>query len=134
MFSNQQNWDMDTGSDTGILKSHFNSSTIRSVIVGNVSTIPVTRIGHTHIPNPHHPFHLKNVLVMPNIVKNLIFVRQFTKENRYSIEFDHFGFSVKDLKNRQLLLRCDNTCDLHHISPQHASAFSDISQNQSHSL
>ncbi|GJZ35013.1 ribonuclease H-like domain-containing protein, partial [Tanacetum coccineum] len=57
-----------------------------------------------------------NVLVTPNIVKNLISVRQFVRENKCTIEFDEFGFSVKDFRTRQILLRCDSTGDLYPVT------------------
>ncbi|GJT20391.1 ribonuclease H-like domain-containing protein [Tanacetum coccineum] len=68
------------------------------------------------IPSPHRPLHLHNVLVTPNIIKNLISVRQFTRYNNYTIEFDSFGFSVKDLLTRHILLRCDSSGDLYPVT------------------
>lgn len=140
MLLNLRSWILDTGasshltSDAGNLNSRFNSSFIQSVIVGDGSLIPVTQMGHSQIANPYRPLYLRNVLVTPNIIKNLISVRQFTKDNKCSIEFDPYGFSIKDLKTRQLLLRSDSTGDLYPISSQHASAFSILSHNQNHSV
>ena len=34
-------------------------------------------------------------LVVPHLIKNLVSVRQFTRENSVSIEFDPLRFSVK---------------------------------------
>ena len=65
------------------------------------------------MPNPHCPLHLHNILITPHIVKKLICVRQFTRDNKVSIEFDEFDFSVKDNLTRQILLRCDSTGDLY---------------------
>ena len=48
-------------------------------------------------------------------------MRQFTRDNNCSIEFDAFGFSVKDFKTKQVLLRCDSSGDLYPVtapSPQ----------------
>lgn len=56
---------------------------------------------------------LNNVLITPQIVKNLISVRKFTKDNFCSVEFDPFGFSVKDLQTRMVLLRSNSTGDLY---------------------
>ena len=76
---------MDTGasshfhSDSGILKSVTNTSRPHSILVGDGSAIPVVSAGHIEIPNPYRPLHLYNVLITPNIIKNLIFVCQFTK-------------------------------------------------------
>ncbi|GJV04842.1 ribonuclease H-like domain-containing protein [Tanacetum coccineum] len=51
-----------------------------------------------------------------SIVKNLIFVRQFVRDNNCTIEFDAFDFSVKDFTTRRVLLRCDSTGDLYPVT------------------
>nr|GEY35156.1 hypothetical protein [Tanacetum cinerariifolium] len=38
-------------------------------------------------------------------------VRQFTRDDDVSVEFDAYGFSIKDYQTRRLLLRCDSTGD-----------------------
>jgi hypothetical protein len=40
--------------------------------------------------------HLNNVLVSPQLIKNLISVRQFTIDNNCSVEVDPSGCSTKD--------------------------------------
>ena len=66
--------------NAGILDSHSNNHYPRSIYVGNGSTIPVVTSGHSTFPisNIYRPLHLQNVLITPNIIKNLIFVRKFT--------------------------------------------------------
>jgi hypothetical protein len=49
-----------------------------SIVVGNKSALPVTSVGNTIHPGP---FYLNNVLVTPDIIKNLLFVHQFTTDN-----------------------------------------------------
>nr|GEV08463.1 reverse transcriptase [Tanacetum cinerariifolium] len=71
--------------------------------------------GHGILPTPVKSLHLNNVLITPYIVKNLIYVRQFVHDNNFTIEFDAFGFSVKDFMTRRVLLRCDNTRDLYPV-------------------
>ena len=118
-------WFMDTGAtahlhnDTGILKSFSDkcNNSKFSVLVGNGSRIPVTNIGHSTLSlNPFRPLHLKNILITPQIIKNLVSVRQFTRDNKCSIEFDEFGFSVKDFRTKQTLVRCDSTGDLYPVT------------------
>ncbi|KAJ9566937.1 hypothetical protein OSB04_002903 [Centaurea solstitialis] len=117
-------WYMDTGatnhlaSDTGILNSISNMNKLNSVLVGNGTSIPVTHTGHSTLYSLHRPLHLHNVLITPEIIKNLISVRKFTTDNITSIEFDPFGFSVKDLLTKQLLLRSDSSGDLYPWSSQ----------------
>jgi len=58
---------------------------------------------------------LRNVLIAPPIVKNLISVRARTRDNSVSVEFDPWGFSIKDLRTKMALLRCDSSGDLYPI-------------------
>ncbi|GKD10475.1 ribonuclease H-like domain-containing protein, partial [Tanacetum coccineum] len=110
MASPDQQWYMDTGAT-----SHLSSHT------GNLQTSSL---------NPYRPLHLKNVPVTPNIIKNLVSVRKFTTDNKCSIDFDPYGFTVRDYHTRQTLLRCDNTGDLYplHVA---ASAFALLTNNHS---
>nr|GEY70318.1 ribonuclease H-like domain-containing protein [Tanacetum cinerariifolium] len=57
-------------------------------------------------------------------------VRKFTTDNKCSIDFDPYGFTVRDYHTRQTLLRCDNTGDLYplHVA---ASAFAILTNNHS---
>lgn len=118
---NGADWFMDFGTsshlaiDSGMLHSNLNRTTNESVIVGNGSSIPVTTIGSSSIKTSTKPLVLNNVLVTPDIVKNLISVRKFTKDNWCSVDFDLFGFTVKDLQTRKALLRCDSSGDLYSL-------------------
>ncbi|GJW78576.1 ribonuclease H-like domain-containing protein [Tanacetum coccineum] len=115
-------WHMDIGASSHLNFNASNLSTIfykrlfPSVHVGDGKSIPVTNTGHSIIPSHHRPLHLHNVLVTPNIIKNLISVRQFTRDNNCTIKFDAFGFSVKDYLTRHILLRCDSSGDLYPVT------------------
>jgi hypothetical protein len=92
------------------------------VIVGNGSHLPITHLGQFAIPSSSRPLYLHNVLVAPNIVKNLLSVRHFTTDNSLSMEFDPYGVSVKDLRTRDTLLRCNSDGDLYPLyTPASAS-------------
>ncbi|GJW10292.1 hybrid signal transduction histidine kinase M [Tanacetum coccineum] len=78
------------------LSDVFNLCIYLSVSVGDSHSIPVINSGHSLLPTPHRPLHLNNILITPNIVKNLIYVHQFVRDNYCAIEFNAFGFSVKD--------------------------------------
>lgn len=85
-------------SDPSILKSFTNKCTNFSVLVGDGSRIPVTQSGNSS--SSLHRFctlALNNVLITPQIIKNLVYVRKFTCNNKCSIEYDEFGFSMKNL-------------------------------------
>ncbi|GJV16617.1 ribonuclease H-like domain-containing protein [Tanacetum coccineum] len=95
------------------LSTIFDKLLFPSVHVGDGKSIPVTNTGHNIIPSHHRPLHLNNVLVTPNIIINLISVGQFTRDNNCTIEFDAFGFSMKDYLTRHILLQCDSSGDLY---------------------
>ena len=79
----------------------------------------------------HRPLYLQNVLITPNIIKSLICVRQFTCDNKCSIEFDEFGFSVKDFWTRRLLLCCNSTGELYPFHPSTTTPAALLSTSQS---
>ncbi|GKE40932.1 ribonuclease H-like domain-containing protein, partial [Tanacetum coccineum] len=115
-------WNFDTGASSHLnnsvnsLSEIFNTCMYPSVSVGDGHSIPVTNMGHSILPTPTRSLHLNNVLITPHIVKNLIYVRQFVRDNNCTIEFDAFGFSVKDFLTRRVLLRCDSTGDLYPVT------------------
>ncbi|GJX43593.1 ribonuclease H-like domain-containing protein [Tanacetum coccineum] len=115
-------WNMDTGASSHLNSNASNLSTIfsrclfPSVHVGDGNSIPVTNTGHSIIPSIHRSLHLHNVLVAPYIIKNLISVHQFTRDNNCTIEFDAFGFFVKDFLTHHILLRCDSSGDLYPVT------------------
>ncbi|XP_010495553.1 PREDICTED: uncharacterized protein LOC104772662 [Camelina sativa] len=119
---NDASWYMDTGATShltaqpGTLHSLFNASSFPSVVVGDGSSIPTKAIGYYSLPSHTRPLHLNKVLVCPSIIKNLISVRQFTIDNWVSVEFDPFGFCVKDLHTRNKLLRCNSSGPLYSIT------------------
>jgi hypothetical protein len=83
------------------------------ITVGNGTTIPVTCSGTCTLSSPNTIFHLNNVLVAPALVRNLLSVHQFTRDNACSIEFDACGFSVKDQQTGRVTLRCNSGGDLY---------------------
>nr|GEY30053.1 ribonuclease H-like domain-containing protein [Tanacetum cinerariifolium] len=116
------NWNMDTGASSHLNDSvHYLSDILNmciypSIAVGDGHFIPVTNSSHSVLSTLFRPLRLNNVLITPNIVKNLISVRQFVHDNSCTVEFDPFGFSVKDFITRRVLLRCGSTCDLHPVT------------------
>jgi hypothetical protein len=108
---------MDIGADSHMTSDFGNLSTTKplssftptSIVVGNGSLLHVTSIGHTSLSALDRPLHLCHVLVSPDIIKNLISVRQFTNDNQISIEFDPYGISVKDLRTQSMIVRCNST-------------------------
>nr|GFC54981.1 ribonuclease H-like domain-containing protein [Tanacetum cinerariifolium] len=58
-----------------ILPNAFHAMTLQDHFpVGDGYSIPITNSGHSILPIRHRPLYLNNVLITPNIVKNLIYV------------------------------------------------------------
>ncbi|XP_074303779.1 uncharacterized protein LOC141638271 [Silene latifolia] len=118
------NYYMDTGasshmtSNSGNLSSYSFLSKNRHIVVGNGDLIPIIGHGAMSLASPYPPLLLNNVLHVPNLIKNLVSVRKFTIDNHVSVEFDPFGFTVKDLKTGMPIMRSNSTGDLY---PLHAS-------------
>ena len=121
-------WYFDSGATSHMtslphILSHACSSrypTPSSIVVGNGSVIPVTATGSTELS----PFlRLNNVLVSPQIIKNLISVRQFTTDNNCSVEFDPAGCSVKALPSRTEIVKCNRSGPLYPLRLPPASSF-----------
>jgi hypothetical protein len=90
-----------------------------SIIVGNKSVLLVASVGDTILPSP---FYLNNILVTPNIIKNLLSVHQFTSDNWCSMEFDPFDISMKDLATKNVITKCNSSEPLYtvHLHSTHA--------------
>ncbi|WVZ97078.1 hypothetical protein U9M48_042639 [Paspalum notatum var. saurae] len=111
-------WIADSGAsfhttpDVGILSSVRppHPSCPSSIMVGNGSCLPITSVGNA---DTHGPFRLPNVLVAPNMIHNLLSIRQFTADSSCSVEFDSSGLTVKDSASQRPLLRCDSSGPLY---------------------
>ncbi|KAF8401648.1 hypothetical protein HHK36_012594 [Tetracentron sinense] len=66
------------------------------VMVGNGQTLAITHIGEAHINEKSTPIDLKNVLLVPEIKKDLLSVSQLTNDMPYTFEFNSDGFVIKD--------------------------------------
>ncbi|KAD6795854.1 hypothetical protein E3N88_06750 [Mikania micrantha] len=115
-------WYMDIGATSHMantsdnFSSYVNKGIRWNIIVGDGSKVPIHGLGHQTLSHPFPPFQLKNILHVPNLIKNLLSVRRFTIDNNSFLEFDPYGFTVKDYQTRIPLLRCDNTGDLNPLS------------------
>jgi hypothetical protein len=70
----------------------------------------ITSVGDSILPGP---FYLNNILLAPDMVQNLLFVRRFTTDNWCSMEFDLFSLSVKDLTTKNVIVRSNSTGPLY---------------------
>ncbi|KAK1415150.1 hypothetical protein QVD17_30922 [Tagetes erecta] len=110
---------MDTGAsshitgDPGKISVSNVNSPIKYIIVGNGNRVPIHGSGHTTLTTPSKTLNLENVLYTPHIVKNLISVRKFAIDNFVKVEFDPFGFTVKDFQSGTFLSRHDSSSSLY---------------------
>ncbi|GKA65026.1 ribonuclease H-like domain-containing protein [Tanacetum coccineum] len=115
-------WNMDTCASSHLnnlvnsLSENFNTCMYPSISVGDGYSIRVTNTGYSILPPPLKSLHLNNVLITPHIVKNLISIRQFVRDNNCTVEFDALGFFVKDFMTRRVLLRCNSMGDLYPVT------------------
>jgi len=111
-----EQWYMDIGATShttanrGNLMSYSNIS--NHITIGSGHNISVISRGKTLITNSHTPLALKNILHAPKLIKNLISVRKFTIDNEISVEFDPFGFFVKDFQTGIQLMRCNSSGEI----------------------
>ncbi|GKV50619.1 hypothetical protein SLEP1_g57319 [Rubroshorea leprosula] len=116
------NWYFDNGAQThatnnpGKLLHSTPSSSSNFIQVGNGQLLPVTSHGNAFLFTSNSQFRLNNVLVAPHLTKNLVSVRQFTRDNNCSVNFDSFGFSIKDNKTKNVLLRWNSPDGLYSFS------------------
>jgi hypothetical protein len=89
------------------------SSPFSSITIGDGSSISISGTGDSYISHLHVQFLLRQILLAPSLIKNLISVRKFTIDNRVSLEFDPFGLSMKDLQTGKLLARYNSSGDLY---------------------
>src|SRR3954466_14664036 len=99
-------------SNMNLLSACF-PSPFSTITIGDGSTIPVSCAGNSHISSSYANFLLRNILVVPSLIKNLISVRQLCIDNKVILAFDPFGLSVKDLKTGEVLARYNCTGDLY---------------------
>ncbi|XP_076934660.1 uncharacterized protein LOC143601033 [Bidens hawaiensis] len=82
-----ESWFMDTGAtnhlsaDSGMVSSSSRVTPIKSILIGNGQSIPILGSGNTTLPGPSRDLYLNDVLISPNIFKNLVFVRRFAIDN-----------------------------------------------------
>lgn len=76
-----------------------------NLVVGNGQILPITHTSTTAINLPSKPLVLKNILLTPEIKKNLISISQLTSQNSVIVEFNSDCFLVKDKNSRKVILQ-----------------------------
>ena len=110
------NWYLDSG-ETYHLTNDMNNmhiaepfASIYKLVVGNGTSLSITHLGHATLKmldcNTKASFilNLNNILLVPQITKNLISISQLTKDNNLVVEFtDKFCFVKDKVKNLIIL-------------------------------
>uniref|UniRef100_A0A251UMJ3 Putative ribonuclease H-like domain-containing protein n=1 Tax=Helianthus annuus TaxID=4232 RepID=A0A251UMJ3_HELAN len=101
-------WTSDTGATTHMLPNNTslqNSTPTQGnqrVYFGNGQSLPITHIGQTKILGN---LALNNVLVVPNITKNLLSIGKLTEDNSVDVLFSHPYFYIQDRQTKKTLAR-----------------------------
>lgn len=90
--------------DMANLSTHSEYHGPDQVQVGNGNSLPISHVGPSVLHSSSQSFRLNNLLCVPNITKNLLFVRQFTKDNNVIFEFHPSCCFVKDQATGHILL------------------------------
>jgi hypothetical protein len=111
-YTDSGDWFLDTGvsshmtGNSGIAIARLVPPGSSHVIIGNGVSLPVTHTGEFSVPTSAAPLRLNNVLVCPSLIKNLVSIRALTRDNSLTIEFDTFGFPIKDLRTGTVIVIC----------------------------
>uniref|UniRef100_A0A1S3XNS2 Uncharacterized protein n=1 Tax=Nicotiana tabacum TaxID=4097 RepID=A0A1S3XNS2_TOBAC len=112
-------WFVDSGASSHMTPNASNLSSITPyngsdrVVVGNGTQLPISYTGHGIFFTSDSLFSLRDILVVPHLSTNLLSVRKFVSDNNCSMEFDPFGFSIKELKTKKPLIRCNSSGPLY---------------------
>ncbi|KAL0663659.1 hypothetical protein Bca4012_100496 [Brassica carinata] len=95
---NPNSWILDSGAthhlttDLVNLSLHQPYTGGEEVTISDGSNLPISHAGSTSLNTPTHSFRLNDILYVPNLHKNLIYVYRLCNTNNVSVEFfpDHF--------------------------------------------
>ena len=99
----------DSGATTHILNNPGKVSKLKTykggdlLYVGNGDSLDITHIGEGDIYTENGKLKLKNVLIVPDIKKNLLSIGQLTQDNACNIIFSTNNFVVKDLQGKVIV-------------------------------
>lgn len=82
--------------DPSKLTSYASYNGPDKIFVGNDNLLEISHIGNLSLNVGHEKLVLDNVLVVPEIKKNLVSVSQLTSEKPYVFEFNDNGFVIRD--------------------------------------
>ena len=108
--ANTSSWLIDTGCsdhvtpDLSQLSSTSQATASHeTAIVGNGQELPMTHIGNAKLQIPFHCFRLDNILKVPDLASNLLFVHKLCLQNNAFCYFDANQFLIVDLATGKVL-------------------------------
>ena len=100
-------------------KSYYSGN--GKLALGDGSQLFISYIGHFNLPG-FKPLHLRNILLVPSITKNLISISKFTLENDVIVDKRSKEILLQgSLKNGLYLLNLNSTSSAHSSSDCHNS-------------
>ena len=104
-------WFPDTGATDHITDNPGNLDSLTpyhgsdGVMVGNGHTLPITHIGQAIVGIGTSSIKLNDVLLVPDIKKNLLSVSKLTTDFPFTFEFNGLGFVIKDMTTNQIVAK-----------------------------
>ena len=98
MVNKEPPWLLDSGASHQVTRDLANLTLAHDytsndkLVVANGKGLTITHSGSTSLPSSSSPLHLNNVLYVPDISQNLLFVSQLCQSNFVSIEFFPWHF------------------------------------------
>ncbi|KAK2458167.1 putative mitochondrial protein [Trifolium repens] len=115
-------WISDTGASnhmtgtTSMLSNIRQSSGTDSVLIGDGSPLPIHGIGDSFIKQKNITLPLHDVLLVPDLTKNLLSVSQLTKHFPVNCEFSNADFCVKERETGEPIITGRRKGDLYVLS------------------
>ncbi|KAL5766826.1 hypothetical protein ACOSP7_017443 [Xanthoceras sorbifolium] len=107
-------WYIDSGA-TNHITADLNNLSLKNeykgnekLAVGNGNLLPISHFGCSYISSntsASKPLCLNNILHVPTIIKNLLSISQFTKNNNAIVEFNFDFCLIKDQNSKRVLLQ-----------------------------
>ena len=95
-----------------------------SVLIGDGSSLPIHGIGDTFIKQKNITLPLHDVLLVPDLTKNLLSISQLTKQFLVNCEFSNADFCVKERETGKPIITGRHKGDFYVLSPMPESYFS----------
>ncbi|KAL4571517.1 hypothetical protein LXL04_018277 [Taraxacum kok-saghyz] len=115
-------WMFDSGASHHVASNPASFHTLseyggpNEIVLGNGTGLSISHTGHSSLPTSSRLLHLHNILFVPQLRNNLIFVAKLCKSNNVSVEFFPSFFLVKDLRTGAILMRGVNINDIYYAA------------------